>query len=72
MPSPLAGFRALGDRWGTAAALADGAGHLLSLGELDESERAARESAELFGERWVSSPSSAVTPSRPSRGTRPR
>ncbi|MBK1783083.1 BTAD domain-containing putative transcriptional regulator [Prauserella cavernicola] len=51
----LAGFRALGDRWGTAAALADNAGQLLALGVIDESRRAAEESAAVFhelGERW--------------------
>ncbi|MEU6641699.1 BTAD domain-containing putative transcriptional regulator [Saccharomonospora sp. NPDC046836] len=51
----LQAFRALGDRWGTAAALADHAGQLIALGRLREAQGAAEESAALFaelGDRW--------------------
>ncbi|MFI8946712.1 BTAD domain-containing putative transcriptional regulator [Streptomyces sp. NPDC053750] len=48
-------FRRLGDRWGTAAALATEAGQALVLGEIGTLERSGAESLAIFGElgdRW--------------------
>ncbi|GHE89805.1 SARP family transcriptional regulator [Amycolatopsis deserti] len=51
----LDGFAALGDRWGTAAGLAESASQLIARGELARARAAAEESAEIFaavGDRW--------------------
>lgn len=51
----LDGFRLLGDRWGTAAGLADVASQLIARGELARAREAAEESAAIFaglGDRW--------------------
>ncbi|KAB2347932.1 BTAD domain-containing putative transcriptional regulator [Actinomadura rudentiformis] len=53
--SALADFRAAGDRWGLAAALATMAGQATFRGDLTTLDRAAAESAEIFagvGDRW--------------------
>ncbi|MFJ8814731.1 BTAD domain-containing putative transcriptional regulator [Amycolatopsis thermoflava] len=51
----LDGFASLGDRWGTAAGLADSASQLIARGELAKAHAAAEESAAIFaevGDRW--------------------
>ncbi|OXM72663.1 BTAD domain-containing putative transcriptional regulator [Amycolatopsis sp. KNN50.9b] len=51
----LDGFAALGDRWGTAAGLAESASQLIARGELGRASAAAAESAAIFaevGDRW--------------------
>ncbi|MFI0450746.1 AfsR/SARP family transcriptional regulator [Actinomadura sp. 6N118] len=53
--SALADFRATGDRWGLAAALATRAGQATFRADLTTLDRAATESAEIFaelGDRW--------------------
>ncbi|MBH1937488.1 AfsR/SARP family transcriptional regulator [Streptomyces sp. AV19] len=59
----LADFRALGDRWGEAAALADRAVQALSFGELDRVAREGELSAAMFaelGDRWGQAQTAAV------------
>jgi predicted ATPase/DNA-binding SARP family transcriptional activator len=55
LDSALAGFLAIGDRWGLAAALNTRAGQARPRGELEAAMRDARQSAKLFrelGDRW--------------------
>jgi predicted ATPase len=53
--SALAAFRAIGDRWGVAAALVDSMSQAMTRGDLAGAARAATSAAELFhevGDRW--------------------